>query len=81
MGIYNAINHPVKEQCITIYEALEMFTINGAKSVRMEHQQGSLEIGKLADFVVLDKSPLKMNKGDIKNIKIDQVFKNGRKIV
>jgi len=81
MGMYAAMNHPNKEQSLSAYQALQMFTINGAKGVRMEHSQGSLEVDKLADFVILDKNPLTTSKEDIKNIKIEQVFKNGKKIV
>ena len=81
MGMYSAMNHPVREQSLNAYQALQMFTINGAKGVRMEQFQGSLEAGKLADFVVLDKNPLKINKEDIKNIKVERVYKNGRQIV
>ena len=81
MGMYSAMNHPVKEQQLSAYQALQMFTINGAYGVRMNNIQGSLEVGKLADFVVLDKNPLIVPKEDIKNIKVEQVFKNGKKIV
>lgn len=77
----NAMNHPVSEQCLSAYQALQMFTINGARGVRMEQMQGSLELGKLANFVVLDKNPLEIDKKNIKNIKVEQVFKNGKEIV
>ncbi len=80
-GMYSAMNHPVSEQSLTAYQALQMFTINGAKGVRMDKIQGSLEVNKLADFVVLDKNPLKIDKKNIKNIKVEQVFKNGKRIV
>lgn len=44
-------------------EALQSATINGANYLGMEDQIGSLEEGKLADLIVLDKNPL----DDIKN--------------
>jgi cytosine/adenosine deaminase-related metal-dependent hydrolase len=34
-------------------EVLEMVTINGAKALGLAHEVGSLEVGKMADFVVL----------------------------
>jgi imidazolonepropionase-like amidohydrolase/Tol biopolymer transport system component len=39
-------------------EALRVATINGAHYLGMDHEIGSLEVGKLADLVVLDKNPL-----------------------
>ncbi len=43
---------------MTNMEALRVATINGAHYLGMDHEIGSLEIGKLADLVVLDKNPL-----------------------
>ncbi|MFP8490262.1 amidohydrolase family protein [Gracilimonas sp. Q87] len=40
------------------HEALRVATINGAHYLGMDHEIGSLETGKLADLVVLDKNPL-----------------------
>ena len=39
-------------------EALKTATINPAKTFGMDHQLGSLEIGKLADLIVIDGNPL-----------------------
>jgi len=79
-GIHAAVNHPNKEQRLTPYQALEMFTVNGAKGVRVFNNQGSIKKNKLADFVVLSNNPLKVNAKEIKNIKVLQVFKNGKKV-
>jgi len=45
------------------HEALRTATINGAEYLGMDEDLGSIEVGKLADFIVLDKNPLE----DIRN--------------
>jgi len=37
---------------------LRAATLNGAKTLALDHEIGSLEVGKLADLIVLDKNPL-----------------------
>ena len=39
-------------------EAIQVSTINAARLLKMDHLVGSLEAGKLADFVMLDGNPL-----------------------
>ena len=68
------------DQKISVYEAMKMFTINGAKGVRMNDRLGTLEKGKYADFVVLDKNPLRMAEEKIKEIKVLDVYRAGRRI-
>ena len=56
-------------------DALRVGTIYGAESIGLAKQLGSVEAGKLADFIVLDANPL----DDIKNTNtIRYVVKNGR---
>jgi len=43
---------------LTPYESLETATVNPALAMRQESQMGTIEVGKRADFVVLDENPL-----------------------
>lgn len=59
---------------ISPHNVLKIATINGAKAIGFDQDLGSLEVGKLADLLVLDKNPL----DDIRNTNtIHYVMKNG----
>jgi len=58
----------------TNYDAIEIATINGFKHHGLDHILGSIEPGKLADFVIMQKNPLE----NIRNTRsIEYVVKNG----
>jgi hypothetical protein len=56
------------KQRITVNEAIRMYTIEGAWQDHMEHIKGSIEVGKLADFCVLDEDILSVEPHRIKDI-------------
>ncbi len=57
-------------ETLTVEQALRAITIDAAWLMRMEDQIGSIRAGKKADFVVLEKSPLKVRPAKIKDIGI-----------
>ena len=67
-------------QRVTPLEALKAITINAAFQYAEEDAKGSLEPGKLADLVILDGNPLKVNPLSIKDIKVIETIKNGKTI-
>jgi hypothetical protein len=56
------------------------YTINGAYQLRMEDQIGSIEVGKLADLVVLDEDLFEMNRYEIMNVEPSAVVMEGQVI-
>lgn len=77
LWIYNACNHSVPEQSISVYEALRMCTYNGCKATFDEKERGSLEIGKIADMVVLSESPYAVPKEELLRIKPEKLYLRG----
>jgi len=57
MGIHAAVNSPREPRRVSVEEALRIFTVNGAWAGREEESKGTIEQGKWADFVILDRDP------------------------
>lgn len=68
------------ENALTREEALRGMTIWAAKSNFEEKEKGSLEKGKYADFVILDKDLLKVADTDILSTTVLKTFLNGEKV-
>jgi hypothetical protein len=64
---------------ISAYDALHAVTLGGAFLIKMDHEVGSLECGKYADFAVLDESPLDVEPEAIKDIPVWGTVLAGRK--
>ena len=68
------------DQRVTPMEGLKAMTIWAAEQYGEQEIKGSLVTGKLADLVILDKNPLKVEPMEIKNIKIMETIKEGKTI-
>jgi len=68
------------ENALTPEEALKGMTIWAAKANFEENEKGSLEKGKLADFVILDNDILKSSPQNILKTKVLKTYLNGEKV-
>ncbi len=68
------------DQRVTPMEGLRAMTINVALQYGEQGSKGSIEDGKLADLVILDKNPLTVDKMAIKDIKVVETIKEGKTI-
>lgn len=68
------------DQRVTPLEGLKAMTIWAAEQYGEQASKGSLEIGKLADLVILDRNPLAVDKMAIKDIRVVETIKEGKTI-
>ncbi|WP_434799306.1 amidohydrolase [Terrisporobacter vanillatitrophus] len=62
----------------TVEDLVRSFTINGAYQIFRENEVGSLEVGKYADFIIIDRDIFSVNPVDIENTKVLKTFFNGK---
>ncbi|MGI6736290.1 MAG: amidohydrolase [Anaerovoracaceae bacterium] len=63
---------------LTVAEALRANTLGSARVYGREKELGTLEEGKLADIVVLDRNLFAINADEIRSTKVDLTMMNGR---
>ncbi len=68
------------ENALTREQALKGMTIWAAFSNFEEKEKGSLENGKFADFVILDKDIMKASDNELPGVKVKYTFINGEKV-
>ncbi len=76
IGIYGLVTRKTSsgdilysDERITPIEAIRAYTIDGAYAAWEEEIKGSIEPGKLADLVIIDRNPLTIPPDDLKNVK------------
>ncbi len=57
-----------EEEKISVHDALHAVTLGGAHQIKMDHEVGSIEAGKFADFAVLDADPYEVDPMELKDI-------------
>ena len=68
------------ENALTREQTIRGMTIWAAKANRMEKQVGSLEVGKKADFIILDKDLMKVPTDSILLVKVLKTYLNGERV-
>jgi predicted amidohydrolase YtcJ len=68
------------DERIPPYDALRAVTSTAAYQLKEEKTKGTLEPGKLADLVILDRNPLKVEPTAIKDIVVVETLKEGRTV-
>ena len=69
-----------KENALSRMEALKGMTTWAARANFEETEKGSIEPGKYADFVILDKDIMKVKGSDLPNVKVLKTYINGVKV-
>ena len=69
-----------ENQRIPVLAAIEAVTKNAAYQYFEEDIKGTIKENKLADLVILDKNPLKVDIDEIRNIKVLETIKEGNTV-
>ncbi len=89
-GLYSAITradhggHPPAgwhpEQAMTLLEAFRAFTLDAAYAQHQEKTLGSLEPGKWADFILIDRDPFKVAPAEIWKLQVAETWVGGKRV-
>jgi len=85
LGIYAAVTRKtmanqvlIPDECISAFQALQMYTVNAAAAAAEEGIKGSITAGKLADMVLLSDNPLQVEAERLKDIKVEMTILGGK---
>jgi predicted amidohydrolase YtcJ len=85
VGLYAAVTRKGESgkvygpgEAVSIKEAITMYTRNGAFLTREENMKGTLEVGKLADMIVLPEDLLSVSSDKLLNMKVDMTIVGGQ---
>jgi predicted amidohydrolase YtcJ len=67
-------------EAVSLETMLAAYTINGAYLMHQEHETGSIEAGKLADLVVLERNLFEVEPSEISDIGVVLTLLGGRQV-
>lgn len=65
---------PPQSESISRMESLMAYTVNAAKQLKLDYKTGSISVGKLADFAVIDRDVINCPVQELKKIKVEQTW-------
>jgi predicted amidohydrolase YtcJ len=79
LGVWAAVaKHRLREERLSVEEALRTYTINAAYFSFEEAVKGSIEVGKYADLTILSHNPLKVEPSKLKDIQVEMTIVDGK---
>ena len=69
-----------KDERMDLASMIDAYTINGAYTMSLEEEQGSIEVGKRADLVVLDRNLFEITPYEISNVNVTMTIFDGRTV-
>ena len=69
------------EEAITLAQALDIFTLQSARALRLGERSGSIELGKSADLIVLNQHLFEVPIKAISDTQVEQVLFEGQLVV
>lgn len=78
LGIHTAVNTPFEP--IGVYEAVRAYTLGSAFAQFQEREKGTIEVGTLADFVILSDDIFTIDRSKIRDTRVLFTFVGGRQV-
>ncbi len=69
-----------KRERVSVEDAMDIMTINGAKQLQIEDERGSIEVGKYADFIFVNKDISSCEKSKIHEGEVEAVYFEGKEV-
>jgi len=70
--------YPPADECMTMEQLVEGYTLNGAKQLGIEDQIGSIEVGKDADYLVLGENLFEVDPYRLHDVVPERVYIKGK---